>query len=274
VPQIFQYLDYREYLRDYYEERKVEQPFFSYRYFAQKIQLDPGTLLKITRLKAHLSSKSVSQVLAYLKLSSQESMYFETMVSFGKAKTSTEHQKFYEELLKIKDLDSHTISDMQYLFFSEWYHIPIRAIIGMGNIRNNYEDIASGLTPSIPVEKVQESIQMMQRLGLVKQNDNGEWEVTDSALSTGNQWTSHAIRQYQKDVITKAMESIDRHAKKDRDISTVTVSLNQKDLPLFRRRCEEFRKELMKMALDSEDPDSVYQINLQLFPMGFRHARN
>jgi uncharacterized protein (TIGR02147 family) len=37
---IFEYLDYRDFLKDFYEEKKAQRSFFSYRLFGAKIGLD------------------------------------------------------------------------------------------------------------------------------------------------------------------------------------------------------------------------------------------
>jgi uncharacterized protein (TIGR02147 family) len=36
MPNIFNYLNYRDFLKDYYEEHKAKSPCFSYKYLANK----------------------------------------------------------------------------------------------------------------------------------------------------------------------------------------------------------------------------------------------
>ena len=44
MKKIFEYLDYQEYLRDFYASHKQENPYFSYRYMGRRLSLDPGFL--------------------------------------------------------------------------------------------------------------------------------------------------------------------------------------------------------------------------------------
>lgn len=273
IPNIFNYFEYREFVRDYYEMQKNEHAYFSYRYFSLKLQVDPGTLLKVTQAKAHLSATVITRLIQYLHLDEKESAYLETLVLFNKAKTENESKKFYEALIRQKDIDYRTLNELEYQYFSEWYHIPVRAIIGMQPFDENFAALGQKVSPKISEEQAKESFILLQKLGLIKKNAQGLWELHESVVSTGTQWRSHAIRNYQKLVIEKAAESLERYPKEKRDVSTVTVAINMRDLPAFQMRCEEFRRELMKMAVDSEEPDSVYQINIQLFPMGFKDVQ-
>ncbi len=44
---IFDYLDYRIFLKDFYEKKKNENSFYSYRYMGNKVGVDPGNIVKI-----------------------------------------------------------------------------------------------------------------------------------------------------------------------------------------------------------------------------------
>ena len=52
-----------------------------------------------------------------------------------------------------------------------------------------------------------------------------------------------------------------------RDISTVTVAVRFSDLEEIKARIKELRQSIMHMMADSGEPDCVYQINFQVFPM-------
>jgi uncharacterized protein (TIGR02147 family) len=93
------------------------------------------------------------------------------------------------------------------------------------------------------------------------------YRVTDRFVTTNRQWRSLAVKAFQAETIKLALESLDRHARPRRDISTVTVSIAEKDLPTLRERIAEFRNDILKMAEASAETDSVYQLNVQLFPL-------
>lgn len=271
---IFQYHDYREFFRDHYEEQKALRDYYSFRYLGLKLELDPGTLQRITQGKAHLSGSSIKRVAEFLKLTVQESEYFETLILYNKAKSERESKKFFDELQRIKDLQVATLSELQYQYFSEWYHVPLRGLIGLGGFKDDYTHLSASLSPAITELQARKSVSILQQLQLIRKRDDGEWELQDAALTTGKKWSSIAIQNFQQSMIEMAKESLVRHSKEMRDISTVTLAIQKKDLAIYRLRCEEFRKSVMKLAVDTETPDSVFQINVQLFPMGFKDGQN
>ncbi len=71
IKPVTSYLDYRVFLRDFYEFRKEEDPFFSYRFIARKVGLDHGYIIKLLQEKVHIAEKYIDKFavichLAYL----------------------------------------------------------------------------------------------------------------------------------------------------------------------------------------------------------------
>ena len=52
---IFEYTDYREWIRDAFEDFKKRKTVISWRYMAMKLGADPGNLLRISQGKIHLA---------------------------------------------------------------------------------------------------------------------------------------------------------------------------------------------------------------------------
>jgi len=273
VPQLFQYNDYRAFLHDYYQQQKKENPRFSYRYLGQKLGVDPGSLLRVFKGESHFSESVVETVASYLFATEKEQEYFTTLVRFNKAKNAPEADAYYRKLLGLKDLKLQTLSELQYQYFGAWYHAPVRGLIGMGSFRGDYATLAKQLSPAITEEQARQSVELLLALGLVKHTPAGEWLLVTPAVSTGDEWISYAIRKFQQDMMALAAQSLERFDKEQRDVSSVTVAISQRDLPRLKQYCNEFRKELMKMAVQTSDPDCVYQINVQLFPVGFQNER-
>ena len=86
-------------------------------------------------------------------------------------------------------------------------------------------------------------------------------------ITTGEKWQSTAIRNYQQESIELALQSLVKDPKPVRDISTVTVAVRFSDLEEIKARIKELRQSIMHMLTDSGEPDCVYQINFQVFPM-------
>lgn len=123
------------------------------------------------------------------------------------------------------------------------------------------------LNPPISEAKAKDAIDLLIRLGLVKKNENGYYEQTEQFVTTGESWNSIAIENFQRESLRLAADSISNVPKSHRETSTVTVSVSRKCFVEMKERLREIRKELLEMARMDSNPDGVFQINFQIFPL-------
>ncbi len=265
--QVFDYLDYQEFLRDYYRERKKENFFFSYRFMGRYLKLDPGFLVKVLQGKNHISKRSISPICEFCKFSEQEASYFHSLVLFGKAKTKKESKELFEKLLSFRGMDTSTVEKNQYAFYQKWYHTAIRSLIGMHGFDGDYKKLSSMLSPSIGVKAAKESVNLLTNLGFVEQNGQGDFLLTKKSITTGEKWNSLAVRLFQEQTIELAKESLERHDKELRDISTMTIAIAPEDIDEIKELAREFRKSILQIKGSNIRASSVYQVNMQIFPL-------
>jgi uncharacterized protein (TIGR02147 family) len=271
---IFEYLDYRQFLKDCYEEEKKEKPFFSYRYISAKVGLNPGYIVKLFQGKIQLGVKNISAFADLFNLQEKKREYFVELVLFGRAKNQTEIELRFERLHSIKGLKFRTVADDIVAFYSKWYNMVIRSILSIYPFDGkDYRKLASMLSPPISAGEARDSIQLLEKLELVRKDSEGFFRPTEEFISTGEKWTSALIREYQKKNIELAADSLLRHPKKMRDISTVTMTFSKNDMEALRERVRQFRQELLMMSRDVLDEDSVVQLNIQIFPVALLDGR-
>ncbi|MBN1758941.1 MAG: TIGR02147 family protein [Chitinispirillaceae bacterium] len=264
---IFDYLDYRLFLLDFYETQKKKHSFFSYRYMSGKIGLDAGYLVKILQGKLHLPEKYINTMCSFCKFSEKETAYFRTLINFNKAKSEAQIRIHFEKLMSFSSPGKQRIEKFQYEFYRKWYYTAIRSLIGIYRFSDDVESLSCMLTPPVSSREVKKAVELLVKLDMIKKDGDGYYTLSNAFVTTGESWQSLAIRDFQRETIRLAGESLDRHHKKDRDISTVSVAVNKKDLPELKLRITEFRDAILKLAENSDDPDCVYQLNVQLFPM-------
>jgi uncharacterized protein (TIGR02147 family) len=263
---LFEYFDYQEFLRDFYEWKKRSNPYFSYRYLGSHLHLDPGFLLKVMQGKLHLAQRSIPRICSFFKYSERESRYFEMLVRYNKAKTPSEIKLYFEQLTALRESRARPVEESQYAFYQKWYHSAIHALLSIYEFKGHFKKLAMLLTPSITTQQTQESIRLLLKLGMVKRGEDGIYRPTDAFLTTGEKWQSAAIRDFQKETINLSAQSLDLHPKEIRDISTITVALSLNDLPEIREHIRQLRQSIL--TLDNENsPDLVYQVNIQVIPV-------
>jgi uncharacterized protein (TIGR02147 family) len=264
---VFDYLDYRLFLKEFYEARKKVNAYFSYRFMGSKVGMDPGYLVKVLQGKYHIAESSIEKFAALCRFSDKESAYFSTLVSFGKAKSQRQVELYFEKLLSLKNVKARRIETDQYEFYRRWYYSAVRALIGFCGFRGNFKALAERLSPPISVREAKGAVHLLERLNFIRKDAKGVYELTDAVITTGREWKSIAVREFQRQTIDLARESLERHAKDIRDISTVTVAVAAADLPEIKERISEFRNAILSLAAENPAPDCVYQLNVQLVPL-------
>lgn len=267
---IYTYYDYRRYLSDFYREKKALNSNFSYRYMSGKLDIDHALIVKILRGERHVSSKKVDTFAVLLGLSERQRAYFRLLVAFGKAKSHEDRKLFFEKLLVFSDLAVKKIDAGQYEFYQRWYYTAVRELINITRFSDDYQWLARSVHPAITPSQAKRAVKLLERLGMIHRDGEGYYQLTDGFITTGEQWHSIAIRVFQKEACTLAAGALDSIPPEERDISTVTLSLNEEGLNRLRDSLATLRREIIEVAASCDSVDRVYQINLQLFPVSVK----
>ena len=266
---IFEYTDYREWIRDAFDDFKQRKTVISWRYMAMKLGADPGNLLRVSQGKIHLTLSLVKPMAEFFELDEKETAYWTELVCFGRSKTDAEALNHYEKMQILKGIPLKLLAKKELEFYRHWYYNAIRSIIGICKFKDDYEGLAESCTPAITVDEAKSAVKLLYDLNMISKDREGFWKVNDTFVSTGGNWRSEAVRTFQKETIRLAGESLERHNPPLRDISTVTMTFNMDDIALIREKIKEFRSELLRMSQDGNGDDTVFQLNVQLFPIGF-----
>lgn len=264
---IYSYLDYRTFLMDYIQEKRASQECHSYRYISNKVGIDASNIAKILQGKRHLSKKGVTAFAKFCNLNNRETKYFETLVKLDREKKPEERNKLEEELLNIKYLSPQKVHNNQYEYYQKWYNTAILALLYYFDFQNNYKELGEMLDPQISESEARGSIQTLERLNLIKKNKAGSYVHTHELLSTGDEWSSIAIRSFQRETLRLALRSFEKHNKNIRDISTATITISSENLKELRKATQEYRNRVLQIIDESDNPEHVYQLNIQLFPL-------
>jgi uncharacterized protein (TIGR02147 family) len=265
---IYDYTDYRRYLRDYYEEQKKRNPVFSYRFFARRAGYNSSGLYKdIVDGRTGITRSLILRFAMAMKLSSKQQEYFETMVYFNEAKTIEEKKLYFERLMKYHSSKAFRVDAARYEYYSKWYYIAVRELLSIGDFADDYASIARALDPPIRTEQAKKAITILLKLDLIRKNINGYYKAVDRILTTGPEIKSLTVANFQKVMMDQAKEAIDRHPLTHRDISTVTFSVSNDTYNDIKAELVACRKRILAMVEQDENEDRVCQLNMQLFPL-------
>lgn len=264
---ILSYYDYRKFLDDFYREKKSKESFFSLRYMGQKVGIDHGLLVKIFQGQRHISNRKIPTFAGLLGLGKHKAEYFELLVLYGKAKTNQEIKHYFEKILSFSEVSSRKVDTDKYEFYQKWYYTAVREIMIIQPFREDFAWLGRMLEPQITATEARKAVQLLERLEFIKKNDQGFYEQTVKFITTDDSWHSIAIRSFQKESIALAGAALDTVPKEERDISTVTLTLDDDGFIKARDRIRLLQKELLNIASASGRVNRVFQVDLAMFPL-------
>lgn len=100
---VFEYLDYREYLRDFHEKRKQEVPHSTYRTLADFFGMDTANMFRILKGKAHLPVRSHSRAIEYLGLSGKAAEFFLLLISHSRERHAGMRRDLLEKAMALRE---------------------------------------------------------------------------------------------------------------------------------------------------------------------------
>jgi uncharacterized protein (TIGR02147 family) len=264
---VFDYLDYRKFLRDYYSEQKKLKPHFSHRYIAGKLGFDSGYFSKIIQTERHISISLAQKFAEFCQLSDKESEYFRSLVIFAKAGSHSEKEREFQKLLSFKNSKATVISEKQYKIFDKWYYLAIRELIACCKFTGDFVDLGRRVQPPISAAKAKKTVAELVSLGFIRQNGGGVYERVEPVWKTDHEVESVVVQRLQKEMNLLANEAYDRYTRKVSNMSTLTLSVSEKEYQRMVEELANLRTRFLEMARNCQHPDRVYQCNFSLFPL-------
>lgn len=266
---IFNYKDYREYLRDWYGHSKKRNRSFSYNLFSKKAGFRSiNFFMLVMQGKRNLTEESLRKVIVGLGLNKQEQEFFRNLVFFNQSREHNDKNFYYHKLLQSRKYQKiRPLEGSQYEFYSKWYNPVVRELVIAKDFDGTPEWIAGHISPKITVAQAKRSIELLENLGLIKKVEPNKWKQTDPLITANPNVVSLAAHNFHKELIGLSMAVMDTLTTKERDTSSLTLGVKRERLAQIREKIREFRKELLEMVSEDDVPDEVAQINIQFFPV-------
>jgi uncharacterized protein (TIGR02147 family) len=271
---IFDYTDYRNYLADYYKDQKFHTTYFSYRFFARKAKISSIGLYKdVVDGKQSLSRRAIAKFSEAMGHSKREAEYFEAMVFFTDASTVEERKLYFERMMTYHESKARIIDASGYEYYSQWHYSAIRALLSFHPFDgNDFASLASRLSPPIKTDQAKKAIEVLKRLGMIQRNEKGFYEPSEQIISTGavpndRQVQALSIINFQRNLLSLAADAYDRYSERQMDMSTITLGVSRATRRLIKEEAAAFRKKILCLAKNDAQPECVYMLNCQFFPL-------
>jgi uncharacterized protein (TIGR02147 family) len=264
---VFDFNEYREYLQEYYRERKEQSYFWSYRFMADKLGIDHSLIIKIFSGQRHLKEEYLPKVVDLCKLNQREAEYFKNLYYYNKAKSDAQIKLYFEKMLALKSVTSLNIQENQYKYFQKWYYAAVRSVVEYLDFKDDYKTLAKHISPNISVKQAREAVQLLNNLGFIYKDKTGSWKLKQNHIQTPEKWKSLLIKNYQQECVQQSMQALDLFKKEAIDISTITMAIEVDKLSFIKHVLQACRESIVQQVAEMDNPNQSYQFNMQLFPV-------
>lgn len=266
---LFTYMNYRKYLKDWYEDAKKHRRGFSFRSFSKRAGFgSPNFLKRVMEGQRNLTDKSITQVAHGLGLNKQETEFFKNLVAFNQAESSKEKNKYYGQLLRSQKYSQlKPMEKDQYDYYSTWYHPVIRELIVSSHFNGSYERLAKQVYPAISTQQAKKSVELLERLNFIKKVDEDRWKQAQSLVTTGSEVFSLVLYNYHQNILELAKHQLFKTSGAKRDMSVLTLGIVKDRLPQLKKKMQEFRRQILEFVSEDTDPDEVVLLAMQLMPV-------
>jgi uncharacterized protein (TIGR02147 family) len=269
---IFDYTDYRLFLRDRFEDMKRKNPLFSYQSFSRMAGARSSGFLKlVSDGKRNLADKGIWMIARGFRLSDSERRYFESLVKFNQATSHEEKDRHFRELSQHKQfLAAKPLTAAQYQLFSHWYYVAILELARLpSEKKKDAAWLQQRLQPEVALRDVKKALADLKICGLLEEDLHEGILRKEAMLASDDEIRSLSVANLHSQMSHLAARAVMEEAAPEREFSSLTVITSQRSFQRAKEEIQKFRKKLHSiLEQDDEAPkDFVGQLNLQLFKL-------
>lgn len=205
---IYEYEDYRAYLRDFFTAQKESNKGFTHRYFAKMAGFSSSSFcLHVMDGRKNLSEESIQKLIVALGLKGKAARYFETLIHYNQNKKLYDKEMYFSQLNKIRGgTKFYRVNKRQFVFYSEWHFSVIRELAVHSDWRGDYRRLGAMVVPPLSEEKAKKAVETLIDVGLLIKNDDGTLRQNSPVISA-QAAPAFVVNKLKKDFLFKALEA-------------------------------------------------------------------
>ncbi|MEQ1502218.1 MAG: TIGR02147 family protein [Myxococcota bacterium] len=269
LPDVFQFLSYRQFLDAWYAARKAADARFSHRLFARRAgAASPSLLAEVASGKRNLSAPMIDGFVRALGLGGGAAAFFRDLVAFDQGPTETERNAAWDRIAASRRFrQARPIDGAAFAYLSSWFLPAIRELALRSDFRAEAEWVAKTLEPRIPVAQARDALGVLRQLGLLVERD-GRWVPADTSVATPHQVRGLAVHNYHRQMLERATAAVGSVPSAERHLVGVTVAVPESLVPALKAELDRFQERLLHLCdQHAADAERVYQVELCLFPL-------
>lgn len=270
---VFDYNNYREFLKDYYQEQKGRRTGFTYARFSEAASLGSPNYYKLVMDgKKSLTSANIVKFSLALNLKDQEKDFFEALVQCNQAKSKTERDYFFEKLKRLRQQKEGAVSkrileEYEFEAVSSWAHHAVMLLTNLKDFRDSPRWISKKLYGLVSESEVASIIARLEAIGLLQRDQSGRLQQTNKRVKTKPDLKRQASQVFYEGLLARAAKSVRLDSGDTREFGAYMVGISPNQLPELKKKVREFLSDLNEWALQNSNPSQIYALAFSGFPL-------
>lgn len=252
--------DFRDLLKAELSRRIDKNPRYSLRAFARDLNMGSARLSEVLNARAGISEKRALEIAEILDLDESTKEKFLSLVISQHSRSRLKRSIAQE---RVETQNTKTINHDLFQTISDWKHFAILETLRLKKSKGSSSEVAKIL--GLGVVEVRLAIERLERVGIVEKK-RSRYYPNPNFIRVPSHSGSEGIRNYHKQILTKALESIDSQSPARRDLGSSVFAIDSSKIPELKKRIAEFRKSIVQLAQSSKE-DRVYAFSTQLFDL-------
>lgn len=273
APRVFDFVDFREFLRAFYKYKKATSREFSLGTFAIKAHLNTRNYLKrVMDGERPLTPENLPKFCMAIGLQGKEALYFESLVNYNQAKDALIKKYYFEQLRASADGSKSSIFEItqaHYEIFKEWYILPIFELLNLSHIDQDAKAIAKKMRNKVTPQEVKNALHLLEKVELIELNAETKRYVTKpKALAYSKDVVNMAVRDFHKQMLELTKKAIDEDTLDKRYLRSLSIAVTPSQVAEVKKEVDElFKKINQKYSKESKEDGELLQINCQVLDL-------
>lgn len=279
------YVDYREFLKDFFEFKKKEtmgqlRPYSFSDFSAAADIKSPNYLKLIIEGQRNLSSEMCRKFGKAMKLSREDLQEFEALVDYGQAKDPLERNLYLKKLSELrtkKDVADGKVIQEDLEKVPNWLSWVIYSMTDLAELKADTKILRDLLQEKASEEQIKKALDKLIRDQEVEVTESGLIKKRNNIISKADKIPTALVRKLQAELVYLGLESLHRDDPTERELSGFTLAMTEKEYEWVRFELRKMRKHIqatLQSNRESSPGERVYQVNIQLFPVTKKNEKN
>jgi uncharacterized protein (TIGR02147 family) len=228
-PNIYDYINFREYLKDHLSYVRSTDGAFSFQILIDKYGLRSRSHFIDIINGRKLTDKFIASYQSICELTGSAAEYFQALVGYDQAKKDSDKLGCFATILRLSpNLETIKLENEAYRYFSKWYYPAILSLLDVHKRESDHRKIAKLLRPEISAVQARHAIKTLTELGFIGWDKRRkEWHFNHKFFKCTETAKAVAIKGFHEAVLHMGAEAY-KNDFENQTFSTLTLSTSLK----------------------------------------------